>query len=221
MFKAILVACLIASSLGALVISSTTLASPSGASMTLETKANSSNSSNTDIVWTISKTAAITDNNMFAWYCVDTAASDFSVVDGRTNYTTFGFEALAAAADFGTAVDGIEYNTGTTTYAATGTTYTTSAWSAVTTPAATAASVNTTVGTVTWSGVTDTQLTTMRMPVSSAVYCKTFYAIDIADAATTAVDLNAVLTAGSNLKLNSATVTVGAILAASAAAAFF
>lgn len=220
MIKAILIAALISCSVAVLVIESTTVAGSGTSTIKIEAKANASNSSNTDFIATIDCPAAdVADDEQFAWYCVDTTTSDYSLVDGRSNYTTFGFEAAATGADLSTDPDTLSYNTGTVTYATAGT-YTASTWNAYGT-APTANGVNASQATLTWSGLTDANLETMKLPVSSRVYCKTFYAIAQTAATTASSDLATTLTAGNNIALTSSTFTVGAVVLASIAASIY
>ena len=183
---------------------SVTIASDSSSNTwTLTSTANTANTSNVDLVLTLTHgSATLTSVKESIVACVDTGVSNYTLSADKASLGTFIAEVATASDDTLSGATPAIYGT-TTAYVNSATSWTTVASTALTAPTHTDVSSTTTFA-MTFSAVTPTELASMKLPNSTQkFYWKCFYAFKVAavDVAASAV-LNTALT-------SSTTVTFG------------
>ena len=156
--------------IGMTLSAATTLGSSGTNAWTIEYTANSSNSSNTDVVFAINATTAPTVGNSLAVSCADTGVANFTL-SAATTTGKVGFAISLAAL----ATDILKASILPTAYKLSVAYATTPTWTAsinnVNVSGGTYASTSATAGTLSFSAMTPTQLTALGLPNRS----ETFY----------------------------------------------
>ena len=182
--------------------------------------ANSSNSSNTDIVLTLTHGAATLANSQQSVVaCVNTGVANYTLSADTASLGTFIAQVTGASGTTDTLVAATNSIYGTTTdYTKSGTTWATTASIALTAPATVPAYTATTAA-LSFSAVTPTQLASMKLPNSTQTfYFRCFYAFKVTAVsyADAVADLNAGTTGSTNVTLKGSAnryIAIGATIA--------